>query len=195
METIFLQYISNLGWLIYVIVFIGMFVEGDAILFTVFYLASLGHLDVWLLFGISVIGVIVGDMIWYRIGEHLEKRSEFFRKIAAKMTKTIDKRLHKYPFSTLCITKFTYGIHHAVLLRAGAMHMSLKKYFLTMSFAAITWTSIIGGLAYFSSLSIELLKRYIRYGEVGLLIGIILFLIIMHLLSKIGNKEVESENI
>ena len=191
METIFLHYITLLGGWIYVPIFIGMFVEGDAILFTAFYLANLGYFNVWTLFTISVTGVIVGDMIWYQIGKHLEQKSEFFRKIAEKTTKTIDKRLHKYPFSTLCITKFTYGIHHAVLLRAGAMHMPFKKYFLTMSFAAITWTSVIGGLAYFSSLSIGLLKRYIKYGEVGLLVGIIIFFIIMHFLSKIGNKEIK----
>lgn len=191
METIFLQYIGEWGWLIYAIIFIFMFIEGDVVLFSAFYLANSGHLNTLALILIGVIGVTFGDICWYKIGEHLEKRSPFFRKIAAKITKTLDKRLQNYPVSTLCITKFTYGIHHAILLRAGAIRIPFKKYLLTMFFAAAFWTTIIGGLAYFSSASIDSFKRYIKYGEVGLLIGIIIFFAIMHLLSKLGRKEIK----
>ncbi|MFH1129625.1 MAG: VTT domain-containing protein [Patescibacteria group bacterium] len=192
-ETLFLHYITLLGGWIYVLIFIGMFVEGDAILFTAFYLASLGDLNVWTLIAVAIIGVIFGDIIWYKLGEHLEKRSGFFRKIAAKITKPLDKRLAIRPISTLCITKFTYGIHHAVLLRAGATKLPFKKYIITMFCAAVFWTSVIGGLAYFSFVSFDLLKKYIKYGEIGLLFGIILFWIITHFLTKIGNKKIEEE--
>jgi len=193
METIFLQYITDFGWLAYLIIFVAMFMEGDVVLFTAFYLANSGHLNAPLLVVIAVVGVVFGDVIWYKIGEHLEKRSEFFRKIAAKITKTLDKRLQKYPISTLCITKFTYGIHDAVLLRAGATHLSFKKYFWTMFFAGAFWTTVIGGLAYFFASSIDLIKKYIKYGEIGLLIGFIIFFTIMHLLSKLSHKEIKEE--
>ena len=195
METIFLQYITNWGWLIYVIIFIAMFVEGDAVLFTAFYLANSGHLNVPLLVIVAVIGVVFGDVVWYKIGEHLEKRSTFFRKIAAKITKTLDIRLQKHPISTLCITKFTYGIHHAILLRAGAVRLSFKKYFWTMFFAGAFWTTVIGGIAYFFASSIDLIKKYIKYGEIGLLIGLIIFWLIMHFLSRLGNKEIKETEI
>jgi len=191
MESIFLHYITLLGGWSYVLIFIGMFIEGDAILFASFYLADLRYLNPWTLFVVSVLGVIFGDMIWYQIGKHLEQKSAFFRKIAAKITKTLDKRLAKKPISTLCITKFTYGFHHAVLLRAGATKINFKKYFLIMSGAGLIWTTVIGGLALFSSLSIDLLKKYFKYGEIGLLIAIIVFFVIMHFISKIGNKEIE----
>jgi membrane protein DedA with SNARE-associated domain len=193
METIFLQYIGEWGWLIYAAIFIFMFIEGDVILFTAFYLANSGHLNVSLLVVVAVVGVTVGDIIWYKIGEHLEKRSAFFRKIAARITKTVDKRLQRNPISTLCITKFTYGIHHAVLLRAGATRLSFKKYFWTMFFAGAFWTTVIGGLAYFFASSMDLIKKYIKYGEIGLLIGLVVFFIVMHLLSKLGNKEIKEE--
>jgi membrane protein DedA with SNARE-associated domain len=194
METLFLQYVNEWGLLVYAIIFIAMFVEGDIVLFSAFYLANLGHINVWALITVGIVGVVFGDMIWYKIGERLEKRSAFFRKIAAKITKTLDRRLQKHPISTLWITKFTYGIHHAVLLRAGATHIPIKKYFLIMTGAAITWTGVLGGLAYFSSISIDLLGKYIKYGEISLLIGIIIFFIIMRLLSKIGHKEIKEED-
>jgi membrane protein DedA with SNARE-associated domain len=193
METIFLQYITQFGWIVYIIIFIAMFLEGDVVLFSAFYLANLGHLNALILILIGIIGVTFGDIIWYKIGERLEKRSAIFRKIAAKITKTLDQRLQNYPVSTLCITKFTYGIHHAILLRSGALHIPFKKYFWTMFGAATIWTAVIGGFAYFSSASIDLFKKYVKYGEVGLLIGIIVFFAIMHLLSKLGNKGIKEE--
>jgi len=193
METIFLHYVTILGGWIYVLIFIGMFVEGDAILFSAFYLASLGHLNVWALIAVAVIGVVLGDVIWYKLGVTLEKRSIFFRKIAAKITGPLDRRLAQKPISTLCITKFTYGIHHATLLRAGATKLSFKKYFFTMLGAGIFWTGVIGGLAYFSFISFDLLKKYIKYGEIGLLFGIIVFALISHFLSRAGNKKIETE--
>ena len=192
METIFLHYIMDLGWVVYVFLFVGMFFEGDAILFTAFYLARLGYFNVGILVLISAVGVIVGDLIWYKLGEHLEKRSAFFRKLAAKITKSLDRRLSTKPLSTIFITKFTYGIHHGILLRAGAIRIPFKKYFAIVSFAGISWIAVIGSLAYFSSLSIELLKHYIKYGEISLLIGIIIFFVVMHLLSKVGKKEIEA---
>jgi len=193
MELLFLNYILSLGWLAYVIIFIFMFIEGDVVLFTAFYLASLGHLDVWILIAVAIIGVVFGDIVWYKLGATLEKRSRFFRKIAAKITGPLDRRLATKPISTLCITKFTYGIHHAVLLRAGATKIPFKKYVITMFCAAVFWTSVIGGLAYFSFFSVDLLKKYVKYGEIGLLFGIILFWAITHFLSKISNKKIRKE--
>ncbi len=194
METIFLHYVTILGAWIYVLIFIGMFIEGDAILFSAFYLASLGHLNVWVLFAVAVVGVVFGDVIWYKLGATLERRSKFFRKTAARITGPLDRRLSKQPISTLCITKFTYGIHHATLLRAGATALPFKKYFFTMLGAGLFWTGVIAGLAYFSFISLDLLKKYIKYGEIGLLIGIIFFMIIMHFLSRAGNKEIKESD-
>ena len=195
METIFLQYVGDIGWLIYAIIFIAMFLEGDVVLFMAFYVANSGHLNAPLLIVIAIVGVVVGDVLWYKIGEHLEKRSAIFRKIATKITKTLDARLQRHPISTLCITKFTYGIHHAILLRAGAIRLPFKRYFWTMFTAGAVWTTVIGGLAYFSSTSMELFKSYLKYGEVGLLVAIIIFFAIMHLLSKLGNKEIKESEI
>lgn len=192
-QTLFIHYLKGAGWLVYIFIFLGMFFEGDAILFAAFYLARSGYFDVGLLLAISIVGVVIGDLIWYKIGEHLEKRSAFFRKIANKITGPIDKRLQKKTLSTIFITKFTYGIHHGVLLRAGAIKIPFKKYFGIVSLAGTVWIFVIGLFAYFSSFSLDLLKKYVKYGEVGLLIGIIIFFVLMHLLSKIGKEEIEED--
>jgi len=46
-------------------------------------------------------------------------------------------------------------------------------------------------IAYFSAEYVGLFKKYLKYGEVALLIGIIIFLFVSHLISKYTKREIE----
>ena len=109
-----------------------------------------------------------------------------------KVSKPLDNTLHHKPFSTIFITRFVYGIYHATLIRAGALRLPLRPYFKTIIVSSFFWVSLVGGIAYFSSAYIGLFKKYLKYGEVALLIGIVIFLVISHFLSKYTRKEIES---
>lgn len=191
METLFIQYLYFLGWVVYLIIFIGMILEGEAVLFTAFYLAHQGHLRPEIVILVAMSGIFIGDILWYRLGGHLEKSSVIARKIAAKVSKRLDKHLIKQPLTTIFISKFTYGIYHGVLLRAGALKIRFKTFLRAVASSSLIWLALIGGLAYFSSVSMILLKRYFKYGEIGLVIGIIIFFIITHFISGFSKKEIE----
>jgi len=193
METLFIQHLYFLDWAIYPIIFIGMLLEGEAVLFAAFYLAHQGHLKPEIIILVALSGIFIGDILWYKLGARLEKSSAIARKIAAKVSKRLDKHLIKQPLTTIFISKFTYGIYHAVLLRAGALKIRFKTFLQAAISSSIIWFSLIGGLAYFSSVSMNLLKRYFKYGEIGLVVGIIIFFVITHFVSKISKKEIEDQ--
>jgi len=191
METLFIHNLYFLNGAVYLLIFIGMIIEGEGVLFTAFYLAHQGHLRPELVILVSVAGVIIGDIIWYKIGAHLEKSSHLARKIAEKVSKRLDHHLRKQPLITIFIGKFTYGLYHGILLRAGALKINFKIFLRTAVLSSLIWIALIGGLAYFSSLSMNLLKHYFKYGEIGLLFGIIFLSLITYFVSKIGKKEIE----
>jgi membrane protein DedA with SNARE-associated domain len=191
METLFIQHLYFLDWGVYLIIFIGMILEGEAVLFTAFYLAHQGHLRPEIVVFVALAGIFIGDILWYKLGAHLEKSSIIARKIAAKASKQLDRRLVRRPLITIFISKFTYGIYHAVLLRTGALKIRFKTFLQAVISSSIIWFSLIGGLAYFSSVSMILLKRYFKYGEIGLVAGIIIFFTITHFISRISKKEIE----
>jgi membrane protein DedA with SNARE-associated domain len=155
-------------------------------------LARLKYLDLDILLVVVFLGIIFSDFFWYFLGEFLERRSKLVRKWMNKVSKPLDNRLHHKPFSTIFITRFAYGIYHATLIRAGALKLPLKPYLKTIVVSSIFWVSLVGGIAYFSSAYIGLFRKYLKYGEVALLIGIIIFLFISHFISKYTKKEIES---
>ena len=56
--------------------------------------------------------------------------------------------------------------------------------------AIILWVFIVGGLGYLSSASFILIKHYLRYTELTLFFGLILFILISHLISHISKKKI-----
>jgi len=191
METLFLHYLVLMGWWVYGLIFIGMIVEGETFLFAAIYMAHLGYLNLKILLVVVFLGLIFSDFFWYFVGEFLERKSKFVRKWMGRVSQPLDSKLHKRPMSTIFMTRFAYGIYHATLMRAGALKISLKLYFKTVVISSAVWVSLIGGVAYFSSIYIGLFKKYLKYGEIALLVAIIIFLFLSHFISKYTKREIE----
>jgi membrane protein DedA with SNARE-associated domain len=118
----------------------------------------------------------------------LEQKSAFIKHWFGKITQPINRRLAHRPSLVIFVSKFTYGLNRATLMRAGAHEMKFKSFFLTDLFTIFCWMSVIGNLAYFSSMSSSYLKHYLKYAEVGLLIGIVFMVICIHLFTFIARK-------
>ena len=194
MQSIFLHYITELGAFSYLLVFVGMVLEGEVVIFASFYLAHQGYLNLPIVVLFAISGIIIGDVLWYKIGEHLHKSSPLFKKVSEKIGKPFDRQLHRRPIFTLFIAKFTYGIYRTTLMRAGAIKVPFKPFFRVIFVSAIMWLLLMAGLAYFSSASFHLFRHYLKYGEVGLLIGLLLFALLAKLFSKFAKREIEESD-
>jgi membrane protein DedA with SNARE-associated domain len=188
METIFLHYLESWSLLVYALIFLGMFIEGDVILFLSFYLANQGELNLFVLIAVTLVGVFLGDMCWYKFGIYPEKWFPFLKKRIEKISAILDDQLQKNLFRTVLISKFTYNLHHITLMRVGALQIPFKKYLKTDILSSIIWIISIGGLGYVSSLSFSLFKKYLKFAEIGLLISLIVFFVLIKLFSRYAKK-------
>ena len=134
-------------------------------------------------------GVIVGDNLWYRLGSWLKNSTRFFTRWVEKIAKPFDENLRNRPLRTIFISKFTYGFNHAILVRAGALGIKWKKLEESDLLATIVWVFIVGGLGYASSASLFYFKKYLRFGEIALLIGLILFCTLEYFVTRKSKKE------
>ena len=184
METIFLHYTESWSLLVYVLIFLGMFIEGDVILFLSFYLAHEGDLNLFGVIIICIIGILLGDMCWYKFGIYPEKWFPFLKKRVEKISAILDDQLQKNLFRTVLISKFTYNLHHITLMRVGALRVPFKKYLKTDILSSIIWIISIGGLGYASSLSFSLFKKYLKFAEIGLLISLVIFFVLIKLITR-----------
>ncbi len=168
----------------YVIVFIGMMIEGDAILFTASFLTHRGFFDFFDMALVIFSGVLIGDSLWYWFGMWLYRKSPFVHRWLERATKPFDAHLMDRPLRTIFISKFAYGLHHPLLMRTGVLGISYKRFLQFDVVSSLAWVVIVGGIGFFSSVSFFFARRYLRFAEVALLLGLLVFFFLWHFISK-----------
>lgn len=183
-SSLFIHYLILSRPIGYALVFTGMIIEGDILLFTAAFLTHQGIFDIGDMLVAVLAGTIVGDMLWYMLGFRLNHSSLFLRRWIDRIAWPFDKQLMSRPFHTIFVSKFIYGIHHALLIRAGNLKLPFKKFALVDFAAIVLWIAAVGGLGYVSGLSFTLLKHYLRFAEFGLAVGLLVLFILLHLTKK-----------
>lgn len=178
-----------LAWrpLAYVFVFLGMIFEGDIALFTTAFLTHQGYFELSNIIPIVLIANFAGDIFWYNIGKKLNEHS-FFARWTNRIAKPFDHHLVERPFRTIFISKFTYGFNHAILVRAGSLKVNLDDLLKSDVLATLLWMVIVGGLGYFSSVSLSLAKHYLHSIQLAFLFGVLIFLGITSLITWRSKK-------
>ena len=175
-ESHLLHYLTLWGPLGYVVVFFGMVIEGDAVLFANAFLVHQGFFSFWPSVLVSFSGVLIGDILWYLLGARLKDSSSFVVRSAKRIAQPFDEHIQKQPFRAVFVSKFMYGLHHQVLMRFGMLGRPLGLLVREDVAASAVWFLIIGSLGFFFSASIMLIRRYLRLTEFALLFGLVFFL-------------------
>jgi len=173
----------------YTLLFFGMMVEGDIFLFSAAFLAQEGFFDVGDALTIALCGALLGDVVWYQLGLRLRLPFPWLTRFIERVTKHFDAHLKKRPFHTIFISKFTYGLHHLILFRAGALKLSFREYVSAAFPATFFWLFIVGTVGYVFGASFELLRHYLRFAELALLLALVLFFLLEHFVSTRTRKE------
>lgn len=183
MDSLLLLHLGDYRWLGYLIIFFGVMVEGDIVLFIAYFLSHNGFFDVGDLTVIALVGSLVGDLGWYAIGY---KRFKFLNWVylpVERITSHFDKQLTSRLLRIITLSKFTYGIHHALLIRCGMLRITIRDYLKDDLFGTVIWLAVIGSLGYFSGLYFSSVWHYLRYTEIGLLLALVVFLVVSNLIS------------
>jgi membrane protein DedA with SNARE-associated domain len=135
-----------------------------------------------------VLGAIGEQLLWFWVGLKLGE-NHFISKWGHKLSHRFDPHLVHRTFHSLAISKFIYGFHRAVLIRSGMLKIGLKKFVKASIPATLIWLSIIGTLGFIFSASLGVLKYYLKYGELVLLLIILIFFVADYFVSKRLAKE------
>lgn len=172
----------------YFLIAFGIFIEGDAILFTAGFLTHQGFFNPILAFLWLLAGGIFGDLLWYKLGAYLQGKDNRVVRWLKKITDPLAPHLLERPKRSLFLSKFLYGINHAILCKAGALKLPLKEFIIDDLPGNIAWILIVGGLGYASSAGVVHVGHSIRYVEIGLVAGIVLLTLISRFISRFLKK-------
>jgi membrane-associated protein len=191
MKSILLAQMTHTHPIIYLVIFVAMMIEGDAIIFTSFFLVFSGILDFPITLTVVFLGALIGDTLWYHTGLTSQPRNKislWLLKISSKLTSRFDAHPKERTFHSIFLSKFTYGLHHLLLLRAGITHVNFKKLIKIDILATTVWIALIGGLGYASGASFDLIKHKLEYFEIGVLFAVLIFIVIGEIVSRILRK-------
>ncbi|MFA4911833.1 MAG: DedA family protein [Desulfobacteria bacterium] len=156
------EVIKTYGIYTYALLFIIVFCEtglvvtpilpGDSLLFSAGTFASLGYMDVWLLFVLLSVAAIAGDTVNYWIGHYLGtkvfqyKKSRFFN---PEHLRRAHKFYEKYGGKTIIIARFVPIIRTFAPFVAGIGSMSYGRFIAYNVIGGLAWVLICVFAGYF----------------------------------------------
>jgi|SRR5579863_1412778 membrane protein DedA with SNARE-associated domain len=111
-----------------------MVIEGPAVTVIAAFLASQDLLNVWAVYAIAVIGDLIGDMLYYAAGRWtLQRLTDRPGRWATRLRQRVAQlgpRICTRAGAMLLFGKLTHSAGFAVLLAAGAAHVSVRRFLL-----------------------------------------------------------------
>ena len=193
MEALTLNYLSIWHPLGLFILLMGLLIEGNIFLFAAMFLTQRGAFTMPEILPIVLVGILGGDFLWYLAGRYLTDSDGRTKRWVEKLTKSFDKQIGLRPNRVIFFSKFIYGIHRAVLVRAGMLKISFKKFLIADGVTSVMWIILIGGVAYVASSSLSIIKHYLKFTEIALLVALLGFLFIEKVVSRFFKEELESD--
>jgi membrane protein DedA with SNARE-associated domain len=181
MYELFLEFVSFVDSFGYLGIFIMTLIESTFIpipaevtLIPAGYLAQQGLLNAWLVWIVSICGVVCGSLINYYIAYHygryiLIRYGKFFFINESKLAK-IENFFHKHGAFSTFTGRLVPGVKHFISFPAGLSKMNLKKFFIYTALGGAIWCGIIIYLGYLIGENELLIKKYLKQINIMLII-------------------------
>ena len=139
----------------YFAVFIGTFLEGEAILITAGFFASRGYLDVLIVGLIAFFGAYAGHMFWFWLGRaHGVRLLERFPRMKRHFGKGI-RVFERYGPAAIIITQWLYGLRITAAVIIGMSRISIVKFAAYEAVSCAVWAAVITGAGFYFGRAIE----------------------------------------
>ncbi len=155
----------------YLAVFIGTFLEGEAILIAAGFFASRNYLDPIAVTVVAFTGAYAGHLFWFWLGRvHGVKLLDRFPRMKRSFGKGM-RVFERYGAAAIIITQWVYGLRITCAVIIGMSRITLFKFLIYEAVSCAVWAVIITALGFYFGRVIEsLLGRVEHIEKYGLLI-------------------------
>ncbi len=139
----------------YILLFVGSFFEGPAVMIGAGFLYQQGQFNFIQMYSCLVLGDFTADVFWYLVGRFgarkLINRYGGFFNITPEIIDKVEARFKAYQDLILWISKLTmgFGFSLATLLTAGMLKVKFQKYASINIIGGIVWVFILVFVGYF----------------------------------------------
>lgn len=149
----------------YFAVFVGTFLEGEAILVAAGFFASRGYLDVFIVGIVAFAGAYAGHVFWFWLGRaHGVKLLDRFPKMQRHFGKGI-RVFERYGPAAIIITQWLYGLRITAAVIIGMSKIALAKFLIYEAVSCALWAAVITGAGYYFGRAIEAVLGRVEHVE------------------------------
>lgn len=155
----------------YLAVFVGTFLEGEAILVAAGFFASQGYLDIFLVAVVAFLGAYAGHVFWFWLGRaHGLRLLDRFPSMKRHFGKGV-RVFERYGAAAIIITQWLYGVRITCAVIIGMSRIGLVKFLLYEAVSCALWAAVITALGYYFGFAINtLLGRVEHIEKYGLIV-------------------------
>lgn len=179
----------------YLLLFIAMLVEGEAILIIAGMLAHLGAFDIGDVFWIAFLGVFLGNLIWYYVAFKLSDKNYMLRIVsrAEKVVLHFLPQFRERPFKSIFFSKFIYGANRATVIVSGFFRVKFSIFFQAESLASIVWVLLYGTVGYFFGYIAIQMTHKAAYFALLILVFVVGFILLRRYVASYYARRKEKE--
>lgn len=166
----------------YLLVFLGMFVEGELVLVSAVIAAQSGYTQIAGVMIAAMLGIISVDSIYYLIGRHQGRAWIMKKEQWRPRVEMVEERLKRSPFLLFMSYRFMYGLRGVISTIIGVAGIPPRVFFPLSLLSAALWAAVYSTLGYLFGSMIETYLSNVKHIEkyviaALLLIGITVFLV------------------
>ena len=181
--------------LIYLIIFFGMFIEGEIILILTGILIRGRHgiqfLDAFL---VAFIAVILHDIVYWLIGKWLFKtQSKKLLFLNLDKVKLFFNKFKKVNYHHIFISKFGFSINRFILVASGYLKMPFKKLIKYSIPADFIWTLLLISAGFWFAEGTSILRKDLKIFAISVTIFLAAVIAIENLVQKAIKEKEEFE--
>jgi len=176
--------------LTYVVIFFGMFIEGEVILVLAGILIKSGQIYFLDAFIIAFVGAAMHDVSFWMMGKKLLKTSsKKFLFFNLEKIKTFLDKFDGFNAMYVFISKFGWSINRVVLISSGYLKVPFQKLIKYSLLANLFWVTIFISIGYTFAGTTEILKKDLKLFSILVTVFIIAIIVIENLIQKFIKKQ------
>ena len=158
------EFLQNYGyWLMLPL----MIIEGPVVTIIAAMLASLGAFNVFVVLLLSILGDMLGDILFYgagyRWGMGFVHKAGKYIGITESLVLKMEKYFENHGGKTIMAVKSTTGLCWATFAAAGIVRMDFKKFVLYSFLGGVVWSGFLVAMGYFYGYLWREIKEYIDW--------------------------------
>lgn len=157
----------------YLAIFVGCFIEGEAILIVAGFFASRQYLDPMAVFVVAFAGAYVGHIFWFWLGRvHGVRLLDRFPRMKRHFGKGV-RVFERYGAAAIILTQWLYGLRITCAVIIGMSRIGLVKFFIYQAVSCAIWAAIITAAGYYFGRAIERLLGRVEHLEIYVMIAVV----------------------